>query len=281
MLAMDADFSHDPKYIRKILAAAEQSDVVIGSRLVKGGMIENRSISRNIISRGASLYCRLLLGCPIRDWTGGYNLWSKTALKKIDVRSIFTRGYSFQIEMKYKAFRAKCTLKEVPIVFPDRKAGVSKMPFSYFTKALFDVWRIKFSCIKSSFLKQAIKFAVTGGLGTITNLIIFFLCADVANLPVTPVSVGCFIIAGTQNYIIHHKWSFVNNTRGTKPSIKKWFMFLCSSVLGLIVNIAVMNTILKNMIVPYKVIAQGCGILAGLGVNFIMSKFVVFKEKKR
>jgi putative flippase GtrA len=181
--------------------------------------------------------------------------------------------------MKYKAFRAKCTLKEIPIVFPDRKAGVSKMPLSYFTKALFDVWRIKFSCIKSVFFKQAIKFAITGGLGTITNLVIFFLCADIANLPATPVSVGCFIIAGTQNYIIHHKWSFAGNTRGTKPAIKKWALFLCSSVIGLIVNIVVMNMILENMSVPYKVIAQACGILSGLGVNFVMSKFIVFRRK--
>jgi putative flippase GtrA len=253
--------------------------VIIGSRLVKGGMIENRSIARNIISRGASLYCRLLLGCPIKDWTGGYNLWSKTALQKIDVQSIFTRGYSFQIEMKYRAFRANCKIDEIPIIFPDRKRGVSKMPLSYFAKALVDVWRIKVSCIRNNTLKQMVKFAVTGGLGTITNLVIFFLCADLVKLPVTLVSIGCFVIAGTQNYSIHHKWSFSDTTRGVKLSLKKWMLFLCSSLLGLAVNLAVMNIVLKYFALPYKVIAQAFGILAGMVINFIMSKFVVFRRK--
>ena len=279
MLAMDADFSHDPKYIPEILANANQYDVVIGSRLVKGGGIENRSISRNIISLGASLYCRILLMSPIRDWTGGYNLWSKKALEKINIASVFTRGYSFQIEMKYKAFRAHCAITEIPVIFPDRKRGVSKMPASYFVKALIDVWRIKFSCVKNNVIKQIFKFAVTGGLGTITNLAMFFLLADIAKLPVTPVSIVCFFASGTQNYYLNHKWSFAQNTRGTPPSVKKWLLFLSSALLGLCVNIFLMNMILKSVVVPYKVIAQACGILAGTVINFLAAKFVVFRSK--
>ena len=85
MLAMDADFSHDPGFIPLLLEKSKDNDVVIGSRLVKGGGIENRTFMRNIISYGASLYCRLLLAAPVKDWTGGYNLWSKNALLKIDI----------------------------------------------------------------------------------------------------------------------------------------------------------------------------------------------------
>jgi dolichol-phosphate mannosyltransferase len=143
MLAMDADFSHDPKYIPHILAKVGEYDVVIGSRLVKGGGIENRSFLRDIISRGASVYCRVLLSSSVKDWTGGYNLWSRRALEKIGIPSVFTRGYSFQIEMKYKASRADCAIAEIPVVFPDRRRGTSKMSPSYFVKALVDVWRIK------------------------------------------------------------------------------------------------------------------------------------------
>jgi dolichol-phosphate mannosyltransferase len=279
MLAMDADFSHDPKYIPQIAEKAAVFDVVIGSRMVRGGGIENRSFLRNAISGGASLYCRLFLGSKIKDWTGGFNLWSKTALEKIDISSVFTRGYSFQLEMKYKALRAKCSVTEIPIIFPDRKAGYSKMSASYFGKALADVWRIKFACIKNKTVKQILKFAVTGGLGTLTNLALFFLFADMAKLNAIAVSAGCFIIAGAQNYMIHHKWSFIENTGGTKPSFRKWLVFMASSLVGLAVNIGVLNFMLASFVLPFKVIAQGCGILCGMMINFIAAKFVVFRKK--
>lgn len=279
MLAMDADFSHDPKYIPRILAKADSCDVVIASRLVKGGGIENRSFLRNVISSGASLYCRALLTPRIRDWTGGYNLWSKRALEKTGIPSIFTRAYSFQIEMKYKAFLAGCEIAEIPVIFPDRTRGASKMPAVYFITALADVWRIKFFRVKNNLVKQVFKFAVTGGLGTITNLALFFLFVDVLELPPIPVSVGCFLISGAQNYIIHHKWSFIENTRKTPPSLKKFLVFICSALLGLGVNIFVMNTMLKHILLPYKAIAQGCGILAGMVINFAAAKFIVFRKK--
>ncbi|MDR2718817.1 MAG: glycosyltransferase family 2 protein [Treponema sp.] len=276
MLAMDADFSHDPRYIPMLLEKANDHDVVLGSRLVKGGGIENRTFARNLISHGASLYCKFLLAAPIKDWTGGYNLWSKKALSKIGLKSIVTRGYSFQIEMKYKAFKAGCKITEVPIIFPDRKYGVSKMPASYLVKALFDVWRIK--CMRmNNGIKQFIKFGITGGLGTVTNLVLFFLCADKAGLPEIPVSIGCFFIAGTQNYIINHNWSFANNTGTAKVSVKRWALFLVSSLAGLSVNITVMKCMIMNFYLPYKFIAQACGIAAGMVINFLFSKFVVFR----
>jgi dolichol-phosphate mannosyltransferase len=278
MLAMDADFSHDPQYIPLMLEKAAEYDVVIGSRFIrKGDSIKNRSFLRNIISHGASLYCRILLTPSIRDWTGGYNLWSKKALEQIDIPSIFTRGYSFQIEMKYKAVRSNCAIAEIPIIFPDRVRGLSKMPPAYLIKALADVWRIKFYRIRNNLIKQMIKFAVTGGLGAITNLLLFFLFADIAKLSAVPVSVFCFLISGTQNYYLHHKWSFARNTCGTALSIRKWLLFLCSALLGLSVNIAVMSIMLQTIILPYKVIAQACGILAGMVINFIAAKFVVFR----
>jgi dolichol-phosphate mannosyltransferase len=279
-LEMDADFSHDPKYIFQMIAELDKHDVVIGSRNIKGGAVEGWSVLRNLVSKGGSLYSRAVLNCPIYDLTGGFNLWQKAALEKIGLHNIISLGFSFQVEMKYKAYCAGCSIKEIPIVFPDRKRGISKMSRKVFLEALINVWKIKKDFRMDTGLYQAIKFALTGGLGTVTNLLIFFLCADIANLPATAVSVGCFIVAGTQNYIINHKWSFAKNTGGTNPSIKKWAVFLCSSVIGLIVNISVMNIILKNIVVPYKVIAQAAGIFSGLGVNFIMSKFVVFKKKE-
>ena len=143
LLAMDADFSHDPKYIPLMLTEIEKADLVIGSRNIPGGSIENRSIIRNILTKGGALYCRLLLKCPIKDFTGGFNAWRKTTLEKISFMETSSRGYSFQIEMKYKTYKNELKITEIPIIFPDRKKGQSKMSGSYLLKALLDVWKIR------------------------------------------------------------------------------------------------------------------------------------------
>jgi dolichol-phosphate mannosyltransferase len=143
LLAMDADFSHDPKYIPAMQKEIEKADLVIGSRNVKGGGIENRSLFRNILTKCGALYCQVLLKCPIKDFTGGYNMWRRTTLEKIGLNEVVCRGYSFQIEMKYKTYKKGCSIAEIPIVFPDRKKGQSKMSGSFLLKALGDVWKIR------------------------------------------------------------------------------------------------------------------------------------------
>jgi len=144
LLAMDADFSHDPKYIPIMLKEIENADLVIGSRNVRGGGIENRSFFRNILTKCGAFYCRFLLGCPIKDFTGGYNMWRKNTLEKIGLQEVICRvGYSFQIEMKYKTHKKSCRIIEIPIIFPDRKKGQSKMSGSFLLKALGDVWKIR------------------------------------------------------------------------------------------------------------------------------------------
>jgi putative flippase GtrA len=280
-LEMDADFSHNPAYIPAMLTEIQTHDVVIGSRNIQGGGVEGWTFLRNLISKGGSLYARAVLGCPIKDLTGGFTMWTETALGKIGLASIMSKGYSFQVEMKYRAFIVGCRIKEIPILFTDRKRGTSKMSGSIFFEAFVNVWKIKFVAGSNTAFTQFIKFSLTGGLGTLTNLAIFFLCADIAGLPEIPVSVVCFLIAGTQNYLINHKWSFAVKKRETPPSIKQWALFLCASLLGLAINIAVMTLVLKNIALPYKFIAQAVGIAAGTGVNFFLSKTVVFKKKER
>lgn len=140
---MDADFSHDPIYLPELWKEIQIHDVVIGSRNIKGGAVEGWSFLRNFISKGGSLYSRIVLGCSVKDLTGGYNMWKKSALEKIRLDSIISKGYSFQIEMKYKAYKADCTMKEIPIIFRDRVAGVSKMSKEIFMEALKAVWRIR------------------------------------------------------------------------------------------------------------------------------------------
>ena len=139
---MDADFSHKPEYLPQLYEAIQTNDVAIGSRNIKGGAVEGWSALRNFISKGGSLYSRMVLGCPVKDLTGGFNMWRKDALEKIGLDTIISKGYSFQIEMKYKAYKAGCSIKEIPIIFPARVAGESKMSKGIFMEALKAVWRI-------------------------------------------------------------------------------------------------------------------------------------------
>jgi dolichol-phosphate mannosyltransferase len=277
-LEMDADFSHNPAYLPAMLAEIETHDVVIGSRNIQGGGVEGWTFLRNLISKGSSLYARAVLGCSIKDLTGGFNMWTKAALEKIGLENIISKGYSFQVEMKYRAFIVGCRIKEIPILFTDRKRGTSKMSRSIFFEAFINVWKIKFVAGSNTAFTQFIKFSLTGGLGTVTNLVIFFFCADVAGLPEIPVSVCCFLVAATQNYIINHKWSFKQNTENEALSPKKWLQFIAASLLGLAVNIAVMTLVITNFAPPYKFIAQACGIMAGMTINFTLSKLFVWRK---
>jgi putative flippase GtrA len=180
--------------------------------------------------------------------------------------------------MKYRAYITGCSIKETPIIFPDRKHGKSKMSKKIAFEAMVNVWKIKGIAGSGAVFTQFIKFSLTGGLGTITNLVIFFLCADKAGLPEIPVSVFCFLVAGTQNYIINHQWTFTGKKQKTPPQVKQWALFLCASLLGLAVNIVVMTFIIKNFTLPYKFIAQAVGIAAGMIINFCFSKFIVFRS---
>jgi dolichol-phosphate mannosyltransferase len=277
-LEMDADFSHNPKYIPEMLREIQNHDVAIGSRNIRGGGVEGWGVARNLISKGGSLYSRAVLGCPIKDLTGGFNMWTKTALEKIGLENIISKGYSFQVEMKYRAWAAGCAVREIPIIFTDRKAGASKMSKKIFFEALRNMWKIRRGVGVNTAIDQFVKFAVTGGLGTITNLIIFFFCVDKAGLPEIPASAGCFLIAGTQNYIINCKWSFAEKSANMHLSIKQWLLFLCASLLGLAVNISVMTFVIANFSLPYKFIAQACGIAAGMIINFTLSKLFVWRK---
>jgi len=141
---MDADFSHNPKYLSQMLELLKENDVVIGSRNIKGGSVVGWGLLRNFISKGGSLYSRLILNCPIKDLTGGFNGWTIKAIQEIDLNNIISKGYSFQIEMKYKAYKKNLKIQEFPIVFEDRKFGQSKMSKKIFFEAILNVIKIKF-----------------------------------------------------------------------------------------------------------------------------------------
>jgi dolichol-phosphate mannosyltransferase len=136
---MDSDFSHDPRYLPSLLAAANDADLVIGSRYVPGGGVGDWSFPRRVISRGGSAYARRVLGVRVRDMTAGFRCFRREVLESVGLDSIKSKGYAFQVEMTYRAIRLGFKVVEVPIVFRDRKAGVSKIDRSIIAEA---VWRI-------------------------------------------------------------------------------------------------------------------------------------------
>ncbi len=132
--------------------------------------------------------------------------------------------------------------------------------------------------IKHNWLK-IIKFGMTGGLGTVTNLILFFIFADTLKVPDIPVTAGCFLIAATQNFLINSLWTFKKQCPD-KISIKRWAAFVSSSLAGYAVNLSVYLLLSRLITWPYKVIPQAIGILAGMVLNFLFSNYFVFKKKE-
>jgi dolichol-phosphate mannosyltransferase len=139
VLEMDADFSHDPAYLPRLLEAAKRADLVLGSRYVPGGGVSDWGPLRRAVSRGGSAYARLVLGVDVRDLTGGFKCFRREVLEAIDLDEISTRGYAFQVEMTYRAIRLGFKVLEVPIVFRERRVGTSKMDLGIAAEA---VWRL-------------------------------------------------------------------------------------------------------------------------------------------
>lgn len=146
---MDADLSHDPSYLPRFLEAIDGgADVAVGSRNVAGGGVEGWGIGRHLLSKGGSLYARLILGVPVRDLTTGYKAYTRRAILALDLATVRSNGYSFQIETTYRALRRGLRVEEIPIVFVDRRAGHSKMSRRIFAEAIVEVWRLRVDALR-------------------------------------------------------------------------------------------------------------------------------------
>jgi len=143
IIQMDADWSHHPRYLPEMIRLAGDADFIIGSRYVPDGGTLNWGLGRRMLSRLGSLYARVVLGVKIADFTGGFNGWSAEVLRRMDVRSLRSNGYSFQIEMKYRAHRLGFRCQEFPIVFEERKFGKSKMSAAIALEAFWRVWDLR------------------------------------------------------------------------------------------------------------------------------------------
>lgn len=142
---MDADFSHLPQDIPRFLEEAQNYDLILGSRYIKGGSIENWNMKRKMISRGGTLYAQTILGIPINDLTSGFKCFNRKVLENIDLDNIQSDGYSFQIELTYKVRNSDFKIKEIPITFSERKSGISKFSKNIFWEAALLVWKLRFN----------------------------------------------------------------------------------------------------------------------------------------
>lgn len=140
---MDCDFSHEPKYIPDFLQAIQQADLVLGSRYKSGVNVINWPMSRLLLSYFANVYSRIVTGLPVRDATGGFKCFRREVLEAIELDRVKSNGYSFQIEMSFRAWKKGFRIKEIPIVFEDRKVGQSKMSKKIVREAIWMVWRLR------------------------------------------------------------------------------------------------------------------------------------------
>lgn len=145
IMHMDADFSHNPKYIPQFLREIKTNDLVIGSRYIDGGGVLNWGFIRKCISRGGSIYSRAILGIKIRDLTGGFKCFRRNVLESIGINELKSTGYSFQVETTYKTYLNGFKIKEIPIIFEDRRVGQSKMSSTIFLEALLMIIKLKFT----------------------------------------------------------------------------------------------------------------------------------------
>lgn len=140
---MDCDFSHDPKYIPHFLEAIRDADLVLGSRYIKGVNVINWPMSRLLLSYYANVYSRIVTGLPVKDATGGFKCFRREVLESLDLDKVKSNGYSFQIEMSFRAWKKGFRIKEIPIVFEDRKLGQSKMSKRIVREAVWMVWKLR------------------------------------------------------------------------------------------------------------------------------------------
>lgn len=151
LFEMDTDLSHDPSYLPDLVRALDSgADVVIGSRNVPGGGVEGWGLGRHLLSKGGSLYSRLVLGIGVHDLTSGYKGFRADALRRIGLDRVTSEGYAFQVEMTYRAIAAGCRIVEVPIVFVDRRAGASKMSRRIFAEAILRVPMLRIARIRGN-----------------------------------------------------------------------------------------------------------------------------------
>lgn len=233
IISMDADFSHHPQYLTQLFRSGKKHDVAIGSRYIPGGKIEGWQWFRYLNSWGANIFTRLLLGLRPHDVTSGFRCYSRRFIKSIKFDQLISSGYAFQVEMIFNAQRRGFSIKEMPIVFIDRRAGQSKIS-GELKKSAIIVLRLS---LHRQGLRQLIKFAIVGGINTLIDWVVYWLVLIITgwNLQIFKqlAKALSFIISATSSYIMNRQWTFRSQNRNISKEAAKFFLV---SSFGLVLN---------------------------------------------
>ncbi len=274
IVSMDADFSHDPKYLPEMLSAAKNdgADIVIGSRYIPGGGIKGWDWKRQINSRGANFVTRLMLGIKPKDATAGYKVYRASFLKKLDIDNLMAAGYAFQVEMIYLAKEKGAKVVEVPIIFVDRRAGESKIS-GELTKSAKIVWQL---FLRRRIVRQAAKFIGIGLLNTFVDGGILYGLVTFADLDKIVARVISSSIALVSSYILNRLWTFQSKSRAIAA---QFISFAIINGLGLVWNNLLYGFMVKKMHI-YYLAAMLIATVIVFFWNFGLSKVLAFRDKK-
>ena len=275
IFSMDADFSHDPKYLPEMQKQSKNHDVVIGSRYIPGGKIVGWEWYRYINSYGANFVTRIALGLKPKDATAGFKCYSSKFLSSINLDKIIAGGYAFQVEMINLAQEGNFTITEIPITFADRRVGESKIS-GELTRSAKTVWQL---AVRKKSYRQFVKFVIVGGVNTLVDwgvywLIIHFTGWSVQNLKQLAKALS-FVVSATSNYIMNRVWTFRYNE---KKVLKEASKFFAVALIGLVFNNAIFYVV--TGILHWKDF-WGLVIATGLVLfwNFFANKKWTFKGK--
>lgn len=280
IFSMDADFSHDPKYLPEIQKKSKEYDVVIGSRYVPGGKIVGWEWFRYANSYGANFATRIILRLKPKDATAGFKCYSARFLKSLNLDKIIAGGYAFQVEMLTLAQDGNFSITEIPITFVDRRVGESKISgeLSRSAKTVFQL-----AARKKSY-REIVKFGIVGLIGTVVdvgvyNLLIFGF--GLASIYIARII--SFTLGATNNYILNRKWTFRSRERRVG---RQYIQFLIVSVIGLGLNLLIMGGLqglVKNM--QSEVLKKNIPVIIAIIIvfiwNYIINKIWTFRDSAK
>jgi len=265
---MDADFSHAPKDIPRLLNAAQSgADLAIGSRRVKGGKIIGWNWQRHLSSFGANKLAKILLGLKTRDATAGFRCFRAQALKKLDLNKIKSNGYAFQEEMVYLFEKNNFKIKEVPVTFKDRAQGKSKLG----KKQILEFFQVIFM-LKFFKYKKIIKFCVVGISGAIIDFTALICLVELFSVPILIANGFAFSLAVINNFIWNKTWTFRNTE---KKYLKQFSQFVIIALIGLSLNILLMHLFVS--IGLHYTLAKIIIVFIVGAWNFLTNKYWTFK----
>ncbi len=276
IISMDADFSHNPKYLPKMIKKSKDYDVVVGSRYVKGGKIVGWEWYRYVNSYGANFFTRLLLRLKPKDATAGFKCYSRKFLKSLDLDKIIAGGYAFQVEMINLAQEGGFSITEFPITFVDRQVGESKISgeLSRSAKIIFKL------ALRKKTYRQFIKFGIVGLLGTIIDLGVYNLLVFKFNFNIYTSRIISFTLAATANYILNRIWTFRSKE---KKIAKQYIQFFFISIIGLGLNLIIMKS-LQNIVsgIEEELLRINIPVVIAITIvlfwNFLANRYWTFKK---